>query len=220
MLNILLCDDHEIVRKGLRQILEGYPEFRVTTEVSSGEQLLRELRKAHPHVIILDLSLPGRSGLEVLKQVRALYPEINVLVLSMYPEEQFAVRAIKAGASGYLHKDSPPEVLYKAIRMIARGGKYINPALACLLFEEIMSERPQPTALHKNLSDREFEVLLLLGEGKKISEIAQRMSLSAKTVSTYKIRIFEKLNLKNLAQVTRYLMEHNIAQAPSETLSR
>lgn len=211
MITITLCDDHQIVRKGIVQILEERPDFKVVAEVSNGEQLLKELRTVKTNVIILDIGLPGRSGLEVLKQVHVLYPKIKILVLSMYPEDQFAIRAIKAGASGYLHKDSPPQVLYEAINTIAIGGKYVSPAITSLLFKEIVSET-KAAPLHKTLSDREFEVLLQLGRGKKVGEIAQSMALSVKTISTYKTRIFQKLGIQSVAHATQYLLKHHLLE--------
>jgi len=209
MIKIALCDDHEIVRKGLCQLLQEQPGFEVVTDVSSGELLLKQLRKVKSHVIILDIALPGRGGLEVLKQLRMIYPDIKVLVLSMFPEDQFAVRMIKAGASGYIHKDSPPEILNEAIRTVFSGGKYVSDHLMSLLFREVASGK-KGIPLHKNLSDREFEVLLLLGQGKKVNDIANAMSLSIKTISTYKKRIFEKLNVASLADLTRYIDEHHL----------
>jgi len=212
MVRITLCDDHQIVRKGIRQILEERPDFKVVSEVSNGEQLLKELRLIKPDVMLLDIGLPGRSGLEMLKQIHLLYPNIKVLVLSMYPEEQYAIRTIKAGAAGYLHKDSPPDVLYAAITTIAGGGKYVSAAITNLLFNEIISSESKVSPLHKTLSDREFEVLLKLGKGEKVGEIAQSMTLSVKTVSTYKTRIFEKLAIHNVAEITQYLLKHNLLQ--------
>ncbi len=211
MVSIILCDDHQIVRRGIRQILEERPDFKVVSEVSDGEQLLKELRLIKPNLVLLDIGLPGRSGLEVLKQIHLLYPKIKVLVLSMYPEDQYAIRTIKAGALGYLHKDSPPDVLYDAIKTVARGGKYVSTAITNLLFKEIVSES-KISPLHKSLSDREFEVLLQLGKGKKVGEIAQSMALSLKTVSTYKTRVFEKLDIHNVAEVTQYLIKHNLLE--------
>lgn len=209
MIKIALCDDHEIVRKGLCQLLQEQADFEVVAEVSSGEMLLKQLRKLKPDVVILDIALPGRGGLEVLKQLRSIYPDIKVLVLSMFPEDQFAVRMIKAGASGYIHKDSSPEILSDAIKTIFSGGKYVSNHLVSLLFREVASGKKE-TPLHKNLSDREFEVLLLLGQGKKVNDIANTMSLSVKTISTYKKRIFGKLNVASVAEMTRYIDEHQL----------
>ncbi|HXH17630.1 MAG TPA: response regulator transcription factor [Chitinophagales bacterium] len=211
MISIVLCDDHEIVRKGLRQLLQEQPGFLVLADVASGEELLKELRNTQPDVVLLDLALPGRSGLEVLKQLRLLQPEIKVLVLSMYPEDQFALRVIKAGAQGYLHKDSPPQQLTEAVRAVAEGKKYVSPHMVEILFNEVaLKNNNQP--LHAALSDREMEVLLLLAEGKKLSEIAGALSLSVKTVSTYKMRIFEKLRLKSLTAISRYVTEHGLVK--------
>lgn len=216
MINILLCDDHELVRKGLRQLLQDQPGFCVMADVSSGESLLRELRRMHPDVLILDIALPGRSGLEILKQVQELYPDIKVLILSMYPEEQFAIRMIKAGASGYLHKDCAPEILNEAIMTIARGEKYVSHQMMSILFSEVLTKN-KGVPSHKNLSDREMEVLLQLGQGKNVTEIADSISLSVKTVSTYKSRIFEKLRLKSIADLTRYIDEHQLFQATASS---
>lgn len=212
MINIILCDDHEIVRKGLCQLLQEQPGFFVSADVSSGELLLKKLRKVKPDVIILDIALSGRSGLEVLKQIQMIYPNIKVLVLSMYPEDQFAIRVIKAGASGYLHKDSQPDILNEAIRTVASGDKYVSRHMASLLFTEVASGKDD-LPLHKQLSDREFDVLLTLGQGKKVNDIAKAMSLNIKTISTYKKRIFEKLQVKSLAEMTRYVDEHNLLEA-------
>jgi len=209
MINIILCDDHELVRKGLRQLLQQQPGFLVLAEVASGEHLLKELRKAKPDVIILDIALPGRSGLEILKQVRLLEPQIKVLVLSMYPEDQFALRVIKAGASGYLHKDTRPEILHEAIRTVAAGGKYVSQKMTALLISELSLGKGE-VPLFKYLSDREYDVMLMLAEGKKPGEIAATWSLSIKTISTYKSRIFEKLRLKNISELVRYVQAHNL----------
>lgn len=211
MVSIALCDDHQIVRKGIRQILEEKRDLKVIAEVSSGEELLKKLRGEKPQMVILDIGLPGRSGLEILKQLHLLYPQVKTLVLSMYPEDQYAIRAIKAGASGYLHKDSPPDVLYEAIYTIAKGNRYVSPAIANLLFNEITSKQ-KIFPLHKTLSDREFEVALLLGQGRKTGEIAQSLSLSVKTVSTYKTRIMEKLDIQNVAGLIQYLYRHQLLQ--------
>ena len=211
MINIILCDDHEIVRKGLRQLLQEQPGFLVLADVDSGEALLKELRKTQPDVIILDISLPGRSGLEVLKQIKALYPKMKVLVLSMYPEDQFAIRLIKAGASGYLHKDSPPSELSEAVQTIAAGGKFVSEKMMSLLFNEVAASR-KDNPHHNELSDRELEVMLALAQGKKVSHIADAMALSVKTVSTYKKRIMEKMRMESIAEITRYVDEHHLLQ--------
>lgn len=209
MTSIAICDDHKIVREGLKQIISAFPEFQIIADVESGEALFQVLRDKEPQIIILDVSLPGRSGLEVLKQIKSLRPEIRVLVLSMYPEDQFAIRMLKAGASGYLHKDSEPGVMLEALRAIASGGEYLSPKITQLLYREMngkTSELP-----HKQLSDREYEVLLYIGEGKTISEIAAQLSLSVKTISTYRTRILEKMNLENNSELVKYILLHELA---------
>jgi DNA-binding NarL/FixJ family response regulator len=206
---IAICDDHKIVREGLKQIISGFAEFEVVADVESGEALFQVIRDHQVHLIILDVSLPGRNGLEVLKQIKALRPEINVLVLSMYPEDQFAIRMLKAGASGYLHKDSEPGLLLEALRSITRGGEYLSPKITQLLFREMSGKTSDLP--HKHLSDREYEVLLYIGEGISISEIANRLSLSVKTISTYRTRILEKMGMDNNSDLVKYIMLHELA---------
>lgn len=210
MIKVMLCDDHKIVRQGLKQIIAGFPDIEIlSSDISSGEELLQNLRKMTPDLIILDVSLPGRSGLEVLKQIQILYPEIKVLVLSMYPEDQFAIRMLKAGASGYLHKDSEPEVLIDAIRTINEGGEFLSPQITKLLYREMNSKNEDMP--HKLLSDREYEVFLAIGDGKANNEIASQLSLSAKTISTYRSRILTKMNLDNNSEMIKYILLHNLS---------
>ncbi len=210
MKNVAICDDHKIVREGLKQIISAFAEFQVVADVESGEALFQILRDQEIDLIILDVSLPGRNGLEVLKQVKALRPEIKVLVLSMYPEDQFAIRMLKAGASGYLHKDSEPELLLDALREIVRGQEYLSPKITKLMFKEMNGKNNDLP--HKSLSDREYEVLLYIGEGKSISEIGNQLSLSVKTISTYRTRILEKMNLENNSDLVKYIMLHELSQ--------
>lgn len=210
MINVVICDDHKIVRQGLRQIISGYPDIQILADdIASGEELLQRLRTLEPDLIILDVSLPGRSGLEVLKQVKIFYPEIHVLVLSMYPEDQFAIRMLKAGASGYLHKDSEPDVLIDAIRTIDAGGEYLSPQITKLLYRE-MNNKNQDLP-HKLLSDREYEVFLAIGEGKANNVIASQLKLSAKTISTYRSRILTKMNMDNNSDIIKYILLHNLS---------
>ncbi|MFM1931554.1 MAG: hypothetical protein RL226_857 [Bacteroidota bacterium] len=209
MINVVICDDHKIVREGLSKIISNFPDISILADdIASGEELMQRLRAKRPDIIILDVSLPGRSGLEVLKQVKIMYPEIKVLVLSMYPEDQFAIRMLKAGASGYLHKDSAPEVLIEAIRTIQDGGEYLSPAITKLLYREMNSKNQELP--HKQLSDREFEVFLAIGEGKANNQIAQQLSLSAKTISTYRARILSKMNMENNSDMIKYILLHNL----------
>lgn len=210
MKNVAICDDHKIVREGLKQVISAFAEFQVVADVESGEALFQILRDHEIDLIILDVSLPGRNGLEVLKQVKALRPEIKVLVLSMYPEDQFAIRMLKAGASGYLHKDSEPELLLDALREIVRGQEYLSPKITKLMFKEMNGKNNDLP--HKSLSDREYEVLLYIGEGKSISEIGNQLSLSVKTISTYRTRILEKMNLENNSDLVKYIMLHELSQ--------
>ncbi len=208
MIRILLADDHRLVREGLKQLLAEAPELTVVAEAASGEEVLERVPAGGIDLVILDISLPGRSGLEVLKQLRETAPGLPVLVLSMYPEEQYAVRVIRSGASGYLTKDAAPEELVEAIRRIADGQKFISADLADLLasFLEESGEKPR----HERLSDREFEVLRLLAAGLPNKEIAGRLSLSPKTISTYRSRILDKLGLHSGADLVRYAVDRGL----------
>lgn len=208
MIRIAICDDHKIIREGLKSIVSVFPDFDVVADLESGEALMKWLHKDQPDVIILDVSLPGRSGLEVLKQIKQIYPDVKVLVLSMYPEDQYAIRTLKAGASGYLHKDSQPEILVEALRTIAKGGEYLSPVITSLLFQEV--NQKGGSMPHTALSDREYEVMLYIGEGKSISEIANQLSLSVKTVSTYRSRVLEKMSMNNNSDLVKYIMLHDL----------
>ena len=211
MINVIICDDHQIVREGLCQLLGFYPDIHMIDSVATGETLIKVLKTSQPDVLILDISLPGRNGLEVLKQVKLLYPGISVLILSMYPQDQFAIRMLKAGASGYLNKDTAPEILIDAIRSIASGEEYISKELANLLIAEVIRENDfQP---NKILSDREYEVLLLIGQGISITEIASKLSLSVKTISTYRARLMSKLAIQSNTDLVRYMIRNGIIEA-------
>jgi|TARA_B110000211_G_scaffold216592_1_gene259742 two-component system invasion response regulator UvrY len=210
MIRLAICDDHKIVREGIRQIIQEFHDITlIQNDISSGEELLQVLRKTEVDVIILDVSLPGRSGLEVLKQVKILHPKTNVLILSMYPEDQFAIRMLKAGASGYLHKDSSPDVLIEAIRVISKGGEYLSPEITKLLFREMNNKHQELP--HTSLSDREYEVFLAIGDGRPNNAIALQLSLSAKTISTYRSRVLKKMNLDNNSDMIKYILLHNLS---------
>jgi two-component system, NarL family, invasion response regulator UvrY len=213
MNRVIICDDHKIVREGLKQIISLYSDFDVVAEAESGEALFKILRDTPTDIIILDVSLTGRNGLEVLKQLKAAYSDIKVLMLSMYPEDQFAIRALKAGASGYLHKDSAPEILQEALLKIADGKEYLSEQITKLMFQEMSGGKSELP--HKILSDREYEVLLYIGEGESISEIARRLSLSVKTISTYRTRILEKMSLDNNSDIVKYILLHDLSMAES-----
>lgn len=208
MIHVLIADDHAIVRKGLKQIiLEEYPSALVG-EVGDVESLIAEVIKNDWEIIVCDIGMPGRSGLEALKQIKEINPHIPVLMMSMYSEEQYAVRVLKGGASGYLTKDKVHEELIKAIQAIKLGRKYITPSVAEKLAETLSSPDNKPP--HELLSNREFDVLKLLAAGKAVSDIAAQLNLSATTVSTYRSRILEKFNMKTNAELTRYAIENGL----------
>jgi two-component system invasion response regulator UvrY len=200
---VFLVDDHAMVRAGLKKVIEDSGDLRVIGEAADCQQALDRLRTAQPHCIVLDISLPGRSGLDLLKDIRSLYPAIRVIVLTMHPEDRFAFRALKNGASGYLTKDAAPLELVQAIRHVNGGRKYVSATLAEQLAASV--ERGEDAALpHERLSDREFEVLRQLAAGKSVHEIAEQLSLSISTVSTYRTRILEKMGLKSNSEIVRY----------------
>ena len=208
MMNVLIVDDHAIVRKGLRQILvEHGSTFRVD-EASGGQEALEKIDTNSYDAVVLDITMPGRSGLDVLKDIKNRKPALHVLVLSMHPEDQYALRVMKAGASGYLMKESVPDELVKAIQKVANGGKYITSSLAEKLADFLGNDRVEK--MHERLSDREFEVLTLIASGKTVKEIAEALCLSVKTVSTYRSRILEKMMMKTNAEVTHYAIKNGL----------
>lgn len=208
MINIIIADDHEIVRAGLKQIISDSKDLLVKGEARDGQELLEKVREDDYDVILLDIKMPGRSGLEILKQLKVECADIPVLVLSMHPEDQYAVRTIKAGASGYLTKETAGEKLIEAIKKVHKGGKYISPSLAEKLADSIATDRDKP--LHEYLTDREFQVVCLIASGKTVTEIAKDLFLSVKTISTYRQRILEKMNMKNNAELTHYVINNNL----------
>ena len=208
MLKILIADDHAVVRKGLKQILlEEYPSA-VVGEVGDAESLLAEIIKDDWNIVISDMNMPGRSGLDALTQIKQIAPQIPVLIMSMYPEDQYALRVLKAGASGYLGKDNIHDDIIRAIQAVQLGKKFITAAVAEKLADSIGEDKD--LQLHETLSDREFEVLKLLASGKAVSDIASQLSLSATTVSTYRARIMEKMNMRTNAELTRYALEKKL----------
>lgn len=208
MIRILVADDHAIVREGLKQIVSEMPDMVVAGEASDGEEVLKEVQEDNYDVVLLDISMPGRSGLEVLKELKSQRAGLPVLMLSIHPEEQYAVRALRAGASGYLTKASAPAELVAAIRKAAVGGKYVTSSLAQKLASELTLDASEPP--YRNLSDREYQVLCMIASGKAIKEIAEDMLLSAKTVSTYRSRVLAKLRLKSNAELVRYAIENRL----------
>jgi len=210
MIRLVIVDDHAIVRSGLRQIAQSEEDIEVVGEAADSGELLDVLRKQESDVVLMDISMPGKNGLDALKLVKERWPATAVLMLSMYPEDQYAVRSVKAGASGYLHKNSPPETVIQAIRTVSKGKKFITPELAEQLATHIGQDADQP--LHERLSDREYQTMSMIASGHTLSQIAEQMSLSPKTVSVYRARLLEKMRLKNNAELTHYALKHKLVE--------
>ena len=210
MIRILLVDDHSIVRQGLKQIVSECPGMVVGGKAASGQEVLDLVRKRDFDVAIVDIAMPGRGGLGILRDLKAEKPSMKLMVLSMYAEEQYAIRSLRDGASAYLTKASAPDELVQAIRAVAKGEKYITPSVAerMVAYIELDSERPR----HELLSDRELQVLVLLGGGKSVGDIASELSLSVKTISTYRARILKKTGMENTAQLIKYAVQHDLVQ--------
>ena len=207
-IRVLIADDHAIVRRGLIQIISDTMDIEVAGEASSASEVFELLRSLTFDVVILDLNLGETSGLEVLKTVKAEFPDLPVLMLSVYPESQFAVRTLRAGSSGYLNKDSAPEQLVKAIRRVAQNKRYVSAAVAEELLFHLEADNDGPP--HELLSDREFQVLRFIASGNTVSEIAENLSLSVKTVSTYRSRLLEKMDMKTNAELTHYAIKNDL----------
>jgi two-component system invasion response regulator UvrY len=205
---VLVVDDHAVVRKGLIQILKGDPHIVVSGEAASGEEAMEKLRDEQHDLVVLDITMPGRGGLETLKQIKKEKPSLPVLVLSYHSAEQYAVRSIRAGASGYLTKDSAPEELLKAVDETARGNLYISPKSAEKLVFDLATESERP--LHEALSNRELQVLCMIASGKTTGDIAEELHLSIKTVSTYRSRILEKMKMSTISQLTYYAVKQGL----------
>ena len=208
MLKILIADDHPVVRRGLKQIIAETADMAVTDEATNGWEVLNKVRAGNYDVVVLDITMPGKDGMDVLAQLRYEKPGLPVLMLSMHPEEQFAVRALRAGASGYLTKESAQDELVAAIRKVSSGGKYVSSSLAEKLAFVIQQGERLP---HYTLSDRECEVMRQLASGKTVTEIATALSLSVKTISTYRSRILKKMQMKNNADLVRYAVNNRLA---------
>ncbi len=205
---ILIADYHLVVRRGIKQILSDWSDTAIMDEACNGQEVLDKVQDNNYDLILLDISMPGRSGLEVLAQLKKERPDLNVLILSMHTEEQYAVRVMKAGASGYLTKESTPEELISAVEKVSQGRKYVSSSLAEQLAFYVEAKNENPP--HELLSDREFEVLCLIAKGKTATEIAEMLSLSIKTISTYRTRILEKMAMTNNAQLTHYAIKNNL----------
>jgi two-component system invasion response regulator UvrY len=210
MIRLLIADDHAIFREGLKHILEEHPDIVVADEAGNGQEVLEKVWKNDYGMVLLDIGMPGMPAIEVLKQIKNERPRLPVLVLSMYPEDQYAVRFIRAGASGYLTKESAPDELITAIRKITAGRKYITSSIAEKLADEVEPDAGKPA--HHSLSDREFEVFRLIASGKTVKEIGDSLSLSVKTISTYRTRILEKMKMKTNAELMHYALKHHILE--------
>ena len=209
LIRVLVADDHPVVRMGLRRIISEPEGLLVVAEVGDGRRLLDEALRIDADVVVMDLSMPGVDGLDLIKQLRRARPRLPVLVLSMHAEEQFAVRAIKAGAAGYLTKESAPDELVRAIRKVAAGGRHISPWLAETLAAELGREGPRRP--HERLSDREYQVFRMIAAGHSTRDIAERLSLSVKTIGTYRARLLEKMAMKGPAEIAAYVVRHRLA---------
>ena len=208
MIRVMLADDHSIVRTGLKQVLSEASEFTVCAEAATGDEVLAGVRHNPPDVLVLDMSMPGRSGIELIRLLKGEFPRLGILVLSMHNEEQYAIRAIKAGAAGYLTKDNASEQLIGALRKVASGGVFISSAVAERLALEFGSRHEQLP--HTKLSDWEFQIFQMIVAGDTITAISERLSLSVKTVSTHKSRILQKMDLGSTAELIRYAVDHQL----------
>jgi two-component system, NarL family, invasion response regulator UvrY len=208
MINVVLCDDHAMIRRGIRDTLSEHVDIRVTGEAANYAELRETLRNAACDVLVLDLNLPGRSGLEALADLQTSHPQIKTLVVSMFSEDQYAIRCLKAGAQGYLNKAGDPNAIVEGVRVIAQGRKYVTSAVSDMLVEHLSN--PSAQAPHAKLSERELQTLLKIASGKKLSEIAEDLMLSPKTVSVYRARLLEKLGLGNNAELAVYAIRNGL----------
>ena len=208
MIQVVLCDDHAVLRRGIRDTLQEATDIRVTAEAASYTELREALRTAACEVLLLDINMPGRNGLEVLTSVRETHPEIKVIMVSMYPEDQYALRSLKAGAQGYANKAGDPVQLIEAVRMVMQGRKYLTAEVAQMLAESVA--QPQAEVLHETLSEREMQTLQKIATGRRLTDIAEELMLSPKTVSVYRARVLEKLQLANNAELTVYDIRNNL----------
>lgn len=210
MIRILVADDHPVVRSGLRQMFDKDPELRITGEATTSQQVVEQVRRGQWDVVILDLALPPDGGMEALKQIKELAPKLPVLILSIYPEEELAIRMLRLGADGYVTKGAEADVLVPALQKVARGGRYVSPAVN----EQLLASVGSRASVHPRdaLTDREHEVLRLLGRGRTVSDIARELKLSVKTVSTYRTRLLEKLNVRTTGELIRYAITNKLVE--------
>ena len=205
-MHILIADDHAVVRRGLREILADALPDADFSEVGNGDEVLSHLGKSQTSILVLDISMPGRSGMDVLREVKHTYPRLPVIILSCQPEDQYAVRCLRAGAAAYINKESAPEELALATKKILGGGRYVSASLAEKLVANLDVDKP----LHESLSDREHEVMRMIASGVPLTEIGDRLHVSVKTISSYRARIMEKMKMKSNAELTRYALTHNL----------
>jgi len=208
MINVFIVDDHEIIREGLKKILREETDLNVVGEAESGDEVLKNIKNIDCDIMLLDMNMPGRSGLELITDIKGLKPKMHILVLSIHPEDKFALRTLKAGASGYLCKDTALDELVIALRKVYTKGRYLSTNLAEQLAFDFMPDKDQP--LHDTLSTREMEIMLMLVTGKKVKDIATELDLSISTVFTYRVRIFEKLKIKSNVELTHYAINHKL----------
>jgi two-component system invasion response regulator UvrY len=208
MIRVIIADDHAVVRAGVKQILGDSPDIVVVAEASNSNEAVDKARSTPCDVLLLDISMPGQGGIETLKQLKAEMPHLPILVLTMHPEDQYAVRTIKAGAAGYLTKQSVPEELVNAVRCVVGGRRFITPSVAEKLVDEVKHDSDQP--LHASLSDREHQIFLMIAQGKTVSRIADELCLSVKTISTYRARILEKMDMKTNSELTHYAFQQQL----------
>lgn len=208
MMKILIADDHAIFREGLKQIIARSSNLVIAGEAENGMEVLNKVMQNDYDVVLLDISMPGRNGLDILLEIKSVRPKLPVLILSMHPEKQYAVRAFRSGATGYVTKGSPPHELIQALEKVAIGKKYVSPALAEMLVNSLDPDSQEE--LHGELSNREYQVLRMIASGKSVGKISEELSLSVKTVSTYRTNILRKMNLENNAEITRYVIQNNL----------
>ncbi len=208
MIRVIVADDHAVVRRGLKQILAAEPDMTVIAEARDGHEAIEMVRTNPCDLVVLDVTMPGINGLEVLKTLQRECPKLPVLVLSVHPEDQLAVRVLRAGAAGYMTKETAPEELVKAVRRVVTGGRYVSGALAEQMALDLQRRSAGPT--HEALSDREYQVMCLIASGKTVSEIAEELALSVKTISTYRARLLEKMSLRNNAELTHYAIRNHL----------
>lgn len=208
MIHIVIADDHALIQEGIKKILRRQPDLRIIGEAGNGSELLGILRDAEPDLLILDISLPGRSGIDLLGDIKKVRPALRVLMLSMYEEERFAVRALKSGAAGYVCKSTAAEELVTAIRRVVSGGRYVSPAVAEILVSQLNGSVGQ--AAHERLTNRELQILSMIGAGKAVKQIASELGISINTVATHRARILKKMDLPSSAALVRYAVEHSL----------